>query len=138
METRYVTVPADIMLAVENPMTQKLVTAKKVFFDLIKERTADNGHFGKTLDGLMMGLAIRQHFTGSNPGDVVGLPLDQWEALCKAMREPTNGYNPEVMFQLLPMVTAVIDAPSTKPETKSIDLGAATEESVKPEASSSN
>ncbi len=120
METRYVTVPADIELNIENPMTQKVVKANRDFYSLIKERTSDPGHFGKTVDALMTGLAIRQHFTGAKPGDVIGLELGEWNTLCAALREPSNGYNPEVMFQLLPMVKAVLDAPTSKP--KSIDL----------------
>lgn len=116
METRYVTIPATIELAIENPNTGKVVKTDRDFYALIKERTNDHGHFGQTLDSLMLGLAIRQHFTTCKPGDIIGIPFDQWEALCNSIRKPTAGYNPEVMFQMLPMVKAIIDAPSTRPE----------------------
>ncbi len=133
MEIRYVTVPANIEISVDNPMTGKTTKAARSFDTLLNDRTNDGGHFGKTLDDLMVGFAIRQAFLGAAPGTVIGLPLNQWEALCKAIRLPTNGYNPDVMFQLLPMVTAVLDAPSTRPETKSIDLGPQHEAKPEPE-----
>lgn len=122
METRFVTIPANIELSVDNPMTGKPTKAARDFYSLVKDRTNDAGYFGKSLDALMMGLAIRQAFTECKPGDIIGLPLEQWEVLCKAFREPSTGYNPEVMFQLLPMVRAVLDAPSTRPETKAKDI----------------
>lgn len=137
METRYVTVPEAIELVVENPATGKIAKTSRDFYALVKERTNDHGHFGKTLDSLMLGLSIRQAFIAAKAGDIIGLPLEQWEALCKAVREPSNGYNPEVMFQMLPMVKAIIDAPSTRPETKSIDLGKP-EVPEKPEGAATN
>lgn len=115
METRYVTVPANIEIEVMNPMTGKLVTATRDFESFIKERTNDSGVVGKTLDALLLGLSIRQSFAGCKPGTVIGLVFAEWEMLCTAIRTPTSGYNPEVMFQLLPMVRAVLDAPSTNP-----------------------
>lgn len=116
MEIRFVTVPADIELTIENPLTGKTTKTSRDFYALVKERTNDHGHFGTTLDRLMLGLGIRQAFMTAKSGDVIGLPLDQWEALCEAIRKPTAGYNPEVMFQMLPMVKAVLDAPTTKVE----------------------
>jgi hypothetical protein len=114
-EIRYVTIPAAIELSIDNPMTGKSVKFTRDFEAFIKERTNDNGHFGKTLDTLMLGFAIRQAFLGAKAGSAIGLTLEQWDALCKSLREPTGGYNPEVMFQMLPMVRAVLDAPTTKP-----------------------
>ena len=38
-----------------------------------------------------------------------------WEALCKAIRKPSGGYNPDAIIQILDYVRAVIDAPSKAP-----------------------
>lgn len=122
METRYVTVPSPTTVSIENPMTGKTVSAERDLEQLVKERTNDSGHFGKTLDQLMLGFSIRQSFLGCKPGDVIGMALKEWELLCASLREPTSGYNPEVMFQLLPMVRSILDAPTTDPRKSSIDL----------------
>lgn len=121
-EVRYVTVPRDIEVSILNQQTGKPVSGKRSFEDFVKDRTNDPTHFGKTLDDLMLGYAVRTAFFNCKPGDVIGLTLEQWEGFCKALREPSTGYNPEVMFQLLPMVLAILDAPATKPA--SIDLDA--------------
>jgi hypothetical protein len=109
-EIRFITVPAPVKLAVDGAPAP----IESTFEALIKERTADQ-KFGANLDGIMLGVGLRQAFTGCTPGDVIGVPLDQWERLCDVVREPSGGYNAAVVYQLLPHLRAILDAPSTRP-----------------------
>lgn len=117
-ETRYVTIPEKVTLTLEHPESGAVVQVDRGIDVFVKERTRDGVVFGQSIDGIMLGLAIRQAFTGCKPGQIIGLSLEQWEALCKAIRTPQAGYNPEVMFQVLPHAQAILDAPSTRPEPK--------------------
>lgn len=119
-EIRYVTVPRTITITVENHAGGAPILAVREFEKFVIERTNDAEVFGKSLDGIMMGLGIRQAFLGSKPGDIVGLELAQWDALCKATHTPTGGYNPVVMMQLVEHAQAVIDAPSKRPEAPAL------------------
>lgn len=118
-EIRYVTVPADITVILAHPQTGLPAAIERDFETFVKERTRDAVVFGRNLDGIMTGVAVRQAFASCQPGDVIGLPLDQWQALCQATREPQDGYNPEVMFQVLPHAQAILDAPTTRPKRES-------------------
>ncbi len=118
-ETRYVTIPHNIMVELETGEVDdngkpKLRRHVVPFLDFLKTRTRDAA-FGADLDCVLMALAIRQHFGGTAPESVIGLQLDQWEKLCETVRKPSDGYNPEVMAQLLPYARAILDAPSTDP-----------------------
>lgn len=108
-EVRYVTVPATVTVEL-----QAGTGVDVSFAEFLRERTAD-AVFGTDLDAIMLAVEIRQSFLGSAPGGVVGLQLPAWEALCKAIRKPTVGYNPAVMIQLIDYARAVIDAPSKAP-----------------------
>lgn len=118
-EIRYVTIPADQTVTVDTPDGER--SSKFSFWDFLKTRTKDAA-FGKDLDGVLMAMAIRQHFSGEAIGEVVGLTLDQWEPLCDSVRSPSDGYNPEVMAQLLPFARAILDAPSTDPRPQKAEL----------------
>lgn len=147
METRYVTVPAEIPVTVEHELSQAIAyvehlakqpsvkltseqavalaqlvqldaarTVMRPLWELIRERTRDSAHFAGDLEKVFLGSAIRQAFTGAKPGDVIGLAKDQWDALCESLRKPSTAYNPEVMYQLIPHVRAILDATTTRPE----------------------
>lgn len=121
-EVRYITVPETIVVELQAP-NGEAVAVPRPFAQLIKERTGDSRAFGTgregstAIDRLMLGVAIRQAFTGRKPGDVVGLPRDQWEALCDSLRNPEGAYFPEVMMQIITHVRAILDAPTTRPKS---------------------
>lgn len=117
-EIRYVTVPAAIDCVIQHPQTGLPVAIRREFPQFTEERTKDAKAFGGSLDGVLMALAIRQAFMGTEPGHVIGLSLAQWEALCGATRCPADGYNVALMVQVLPHARAILDAPSTRPEAK--------------------
>jgi hypothetical protein len=122
-EIRYVTIPSDRAVTIEaldGPRESKFS-----FWEFLKGRTKDAA-FGRDLDGVLTAMAIRQHFAAgvAGVGEVVGLTLEQWEPLCEAVRKPSDGYNPEVMAQLMPFARAILDAPSTDPRPQAAEAGA--------------
>lgn len=108
--------PAQASALVKLCQSHREKTVERDFCVLVQERTADGGHFGGDLDKALLAFSIRQAFFGAKPGDVIGLTLPQWEALCESLRKPSAGYNLEVIFQLVPHARAILDAPSTRPE----------------------
>jgi len=113
-EIRYVIVPPLLEVTIPTPEGEK--SEPLAFALFLKSRIEDSGAFGQQgLDGILMAMAIRQAFLGSKPGDVIGLQLTEWDALCASTRKPTGGYNPAVMMQLVPYARAILDAQTTKP-----------------------
>lgn len=115
-EIRWVTIPATIAVESydQNGAPRSVPTPFAPSY--LKSRVDDEAGFGATLELVKMSGLVAEAFKGAQPGDVIGLPLEQWEALCRSVRTPAHGYSVPVMRQLLPYATAILDAPSTKPE----------------------
>jgi hypothetical protein len=123
-ETRYVVIPPSIECVLKHPHTGLPVAFEREFSELIEERTADTRVFGASFDGLLAAIAIRQAFAGSQPGQVVGLTLAQWQMLCDSIRAPHGGYNVSVMIQTVAHAQAILDAPSTRPASQLVTVAA--------------
>ena len=59
---------------------------------------------------LAFSLKTRIDTTDFEVGSTIELEDDQWNGICKAVKDPTNGYDVRFQHQLVPFIKAVIDA----------------------------
>jgi hypothetical protein len=56
------------------------------------------------------GLKTRIDTMNFEPGSTIELEDDQWNGVCRAIKEPTGGYDPRFQHKLVPFINAVIEA----------------------------
>jgi hypothetical protein len=66
--------------------------------------------FGKDMKTIMTAVRLRDKFKEANPGDVVEVSDEDYSLLKSVVEEPTNGYNPQVMLQMVHYLTALTSA----------------------------
>lgn len=124
MSTIKIRIPADIEIEFTkriDPVTGDEAT-EKVMMSFEKNfirRTVFNSQeqrWGSSSEWLFAGMEIRGAFKDKKVGDVVELSRDQWEKMKEVVSKPQNPYNFEVMSQLHPYVTAVLDAKDKLPD----------------------
>jgi hypothetical protein len=92
------------------PMTFEKNFIRRTVFNQGEQR------WGSDSQWLFAGMEIRGAFKDKVAGDVVELSRDQWEKLKSVVEKPQNAYNFEVMAQLRPFITAILDAKERLPE----------------------
>lgn len=75
--------------------------------DFIRRTILADKTFGETQEAIYAGQEIRGALAGKSPGDEVSLSSDQHSRIVRAMKQPTNGYHPQIMACLTPFLRAV-------------------------------
>ena len=122
MPIRYITVPSPVTLV--DPMTGEALKsptggdAEAITFDDIIVRLMQNPMWGESYHNIKAQHEIMQAMSKKEP--VLMLGEDDWQRLKSAAEfpKPNIGYNPVLVHQLLPLLSAIIDATTTDPRPK--------------------
>ena len=104
---QYITIPEPVVL--KDHLTnepKKMIT----FFEFVQGTLLVEKRFGKSVKELQAALRIAKAFRGAESPTTVSLETQDWELLRDVAKEPEGGYLPGVAVQLLPFISAIIDA----------------------------
>jgi hypothetical protein len=64
------------------------------------------------MDGALLVFSLKTRIDTMNfePGSTIELEDDQWNGVCKAIKEPTGGYDPRFQHKLIPFIKAITEA----------------------------
>ena len=125
MPIRYISVPSPVTFI--DPLTSKPVTTldgaqeKPIDFEMIMLRLMQNPMWGESYHNMKAQSGIMNALDKSKTSGVLVLADEDWQRLKQAAEFPKNlGYHPILVYQLLPMFSAIMDAGTTEPKADTV------------------
>lgn len=119
MPIRYITVPPPVTLI--DPVTNEPLKnaagelEKPISFDTIIIRLMAHTLWSETYANTKAQHEVMQALKAQS-GGVISLGDEDWQKLKQAAESPRFlAFNPVIIYQLLPLLTAIMDAPTTDP-----------------------
>lgn len=106
-----ITIPENISIKDQNDnfaLDSSGKPASVSFASFVSNTLLVDAKFGKTLADILNAVSIKTKLTLAK--ETLELENDEWEKLYEVAKEPTNGYNPLIVMQLVPFLTAIRDA----------------------------
>lgn len=82
--------------------------------DFLRDRLLDQ-IFGQNTDTLAAAMRIKSILKTVHVGDVMAIESSDWDILLRAVRTPSNAYNPMIALNILPFIDSVAKAPESPP-----------------------